>query len=50
MRVVTGGGDAVKGRLRDERYGVVRGISNGGVGRVWRELFNRDVVMGGVAV
>ena len=40
----------MKGRLRDERYGVVKGISSGGVGRVWRELFNRDVVMGGVAV
>ena len=50
MRVVTVGRDEVRGRLRDVRSGVVKGISSGGEGGWWWEVINMEVVTRGVVV
>ena len=40
----------MRGRLRDVRAGVVKGISSGGEGRRWWEVINREGVTRGVVV
>ena len=50
VRVVTVGGDEMRGRLRDMGAGVVKGISGVGEGGRWWEVINPDGVTRGVVV
>ena len=50
VRVVTVGGDEMRGRLRDMGAGVVKGVSGVGEGGRWWEVINPDGVTRGVVV
>jgi hypothetical protein len=49
VRVVTGGGDVVRRRLRQERSEVGKGVSIGGIRWRWWEMFHRQLVVRGFA-